>query len=253
MPKSKKTKTFDVLDIQNMDDVCGDGRDDQVNQVHFLLPKHPARILICGSSGSGKSNLLINMLQKQLVYDRIYVFSRHINQPKYKFLKEYIEDIEKCMEKKMKVKNYKIIKGWSDKLEEMPSIEDYDEDYRNLIVIDDFNIITKPQQAIINDMYTRVRHRNASIVMLNQMYFRTDRSVRLNLTHCILFQNNNNREITTLGTELGSDLEKGQFKKLYNKVLNKRFNFLVIDNTTFDKKLRYREQWNGLFTEDFNL
>ena len=57
-----------VLKVENIDKMVGEETDDKENnQIHDLLPKHPARILICGTSGAGKSNLLSVMILKQLV------------------------------------------------------------------------------------------------------------------------------------------------------------------------------------------
>lgn len=241
-----------ILKVDNMDNYVKENQDKQVKQLHFLLPKHPYRILIAGGSSSGKSNLLLCMLTKMLPYDRLYVFSRHLDQPKYVYLKKYITDIEKAMKKKFKM-DINIIKVWSNKLEDMPNIEDFDKSYRNLVIIDDFVICSKSQMARIADYFTRVRHMNTSVILLNQMYHRTDRAVRLNLSQAILFQNNNRREVSLLATELGSDLEKGEFAKLYNTVLSKKYNFLYIDNESYEKPLRYRKGFDELYTRDFNL
>ena len=51
-------------------------------------------MLIIGLSGSGKTNTLLNSIQKQN-NDRIYLYAKDLSEPKYQFL------IEKC-EKKFK-------------------------------------------------------------------------------------------------------------------------------------------------------
>ena len=40
----------------------------------------------------------------------------------------------------------------------------------------------------------------------------------------MLFNNKNKKEVELLAREIGSDLEKGQFRKLYNRILNKKYN-----------------------------
>ena len=78
------------------------------------------------------------------------------------------------------------------------------------------------------------------------------RPVRNNITHAILFQNYNNQELQLLQKELGSDLPKGEFRKLYNYILSKKYNFMVIDNETDDKRKRYRNQFDGLYEGKLN-
>ena len=57
--------------------------------------KWPYRILIIGSSGSGKTNALLNLIQKQnnnSPIDKIYLYPKDLNEPKYQFLIKKCED-----------------------------------------------------------------------------------------------------------------------------------------------------------------
>ena len=40
------------------------------------IPDHPYRILIIGSSGSGKTNALLNLINNQLDIDKIYLYAK---------------------------------------------------------------------------------------------------------------------------------------------------------------------------------
>jgi len=242
----------DILKIDNMDDIVQNDADDDdgiTNQLHFLLPKHPARILICGTSGAGKSNLLSVMLLKQLVWDKIYCFSRHLEQSKYKFLHNHLTTIEDSFKKANL--NMKILEAWENTLAKLPKVEDLDKSYRNLIIIDDFAVSSKKEMDRISDLFVRGRHKNTTIIFLTQLYFKCSRDVKLNCSHIILFQSYNKRELTSLAMDLGSDLPKGKFQELYNRILSKKYNWMLIDNTTTKKELRYREQWDGLYSGDF--
>ena len=59
------------------------------------IPDHLYRILINGGSGSGKTNMLLNLIKEQDksdVIDKIYLYARDLNKPKYQFLIETHED-----------------------------------------------------------------------------------------------------------------------------------------------------------------
>ena len=58
----------------------------------MYIPDHSYRILIIGSSGSGKINTLLNLINKQHDIDKIYLYARDLNQPKYKSLIKKRED-----------------------------------------------------------------------------------------------------------------------------------------------------------------
>ena len=46
-------------------------------------PDHPYRILIIGGSWSGKTNSLINLINEQNDIDKIYLYAKDFNEPKY--------------------------------------------------------------------------------------------------------------------------------------------------------------------------
>ena len=56
------------------------------------IPDHPYRILIIGGSGSGKTNTLLNLINEQNDIDKIYLYARDLNKPKYKILIKKRED-----------------------------------------------------------------------------------------------------------------------------------------------------------------
>ena len=47
------------------------------------IPDHPYRILIIGASGSGKTNLLLNLIENQPDIDKIYLYAKDPYESKY--------------------------------------------------------------------------------------------------------------------------------------------------------------------------
>ena len=47
---------------------------------------HPYRILIIAGSRSRKTNTLLNLINEQNGIDKIYLYARNLNEPKYKIL-----------------------------------------------------------------------------------------------------------------------------------------------------------------------
>ena len=50
------------------------------------IPDHPYRTLIIGGSGSGKTNLLLNLIENQPDIDKIYLYAKYPYEPKYQYL-----------------------------------------------------------------------------------------------------------------------------------------------------------------------
>ena len=57
------------------------------------IPDHQYRILIIGGSGSGKSNVLLNLIKKQDDIDKIYFYAKDLSEPNYGFFIEKREDV----------------------------------------------------------------------------------------------------------------------------------------------------------------
>ena len=58
----------------------------QYNPKWPYIPYHPYRILIIGGSGSGKTNALLNLINKQPDIDKIYLYAKDLYEAKYQFL-----------------------------------------------------------------------------------------------------------------------------------------------------------------------
>ena len=70
------------MEIPNYD--SGDNGEKSFKQFNPYMPSDTFRMLICGNSGSGKTNLLYHMLMKPLIhYDEIYLCAKNFEREKY--------------------------------------------------------------------------------------------------------------------------------------------------------------------------
>ena len=62
-------------------------------QLYPYMPKSTFRMLICGNSGSGKTNLVYHILMKPLVYyDQIHLYGKNLEQEKYRNMIKELDD-----------------------------------------------------------------------------------------------------------------------------------------------------------------
>ena len=52
----------------------------------LYIPDHLHRILKIGGSGSGKTKVLLNLINGQDGIDKIYLYAKDLSEPKYEFL-----------------------------------------------------------------------------------------------------------------------------------------------------------------------
>ena len=131
-------------------------------------------MLIIGPSGSGQTNALLNLIQKQhneAPIDRIYLYAKDLSEPIYQLLIKKREDAGR-----------KNLNGPSAFVEYSSTMNDgYSIDNCNpkrkrniLIVFDDMiaDIMSnKKFRAMIKDLFIRCRKFNVSLIFIKQFYF----------------------------------------------------------------------------------
>ena len=69
----------------NFDDYVNENRSEH-NKNWSYITDHPYRILIIGGSGSGKTNLLLNLIENQPDIDKIFLYAKDPYESKYQYL-----------------------------------------------------------------------------------------------------------------------------------------------------------------------
>jgi len=218
------------MEIENLgDQLCIEDELSSVN-VHFLAPKWPFRMLIIGPSGCGKSNLLMNLILKYLYFDKLFLYSKHLDQPLYKKLVEASEG-DSCF-------------TFSNNAEDVVDIDSLDPDEQNLICFDDF--LTEKNQDVFTKFVIRGRHKNCSVIYLTQSYFSTPKDLRLNCNFFILFDVRSKRELLEIQKDHATNISKENFCKLYSEAITEPYSFFVIDKQSRLIPLMYRKCFDEL-------
>ena len=185
------------------------------------MPSNTFRMLMCGPSGCGKTNTLMHMLYKLFYFDKIYLFSKNLEQPKYQGLLQTFEPIsEEC--------GYRVVEANNDEI--MP-LEELD-DNQKIAIFDDFEG-EKNQKPLI-EYFIRGRHKICSVIYLSQSYYLTPKDMRLNCSHFCIFDSPSAAETNRMCKEV--NVNKGKFLKAtgepysfayidkINKTIRKNFN-----------------------------
>ena len=69
----------------NFDDYANENKTED-NLKWPYIPNHPYRILVIGSSGSGKTNALLNLTKTQPDIGKTYLYAKYPYEAKYQFL-----------------------------------------------------------------------------------------------------------------------------------------------------------------------
>ena len=160
------------------------------------IPDHPYRILIVGGSGSRKTNALLNLINNQHNFDKIYLYGKDPYEAKFQYLTNKREKVGLCHGN-----DPKAFLEYSNYMQHVyKNIEDYNPGKKRkiLIMFDDMiaDIINnKILNPVVTELFIRGRKLNISIVFITQPHFKVPKDVRLNSTHFFIMKILNKREL----------------------------------------------------------
>ncbi len=198
-----------------------------------LVPQWPFRLLISAPSGTGKTNILMNLIMSYLHWDKIYIVSKMIKtEDKYIELTDWIKVIENNIHLEMNMNDMKI-GHFYDKFEDLDDVDDFDEKFQNLVVVDD--MITTKNQTKITEMAIRGRKKNISFIYLTQSFFDVPKLLRKNITDYIFLNVGSKRELQEIAKTVAYRISYDEFIKLYNECVQEPYGFVYISSR--DKEL----------------
>lgn len=196
-------------------------------QGHPCMPTDVFRMLICGPSNSGKTNILLHVLNELLEYDKVYLFSKNLHQNKYRaLLPHFATKIDPEV-------SYEVIEAAGD---EIIPLEELPVDNQKVVVFDDL-VCESNQNKIIN-YFINGRHKNCSVIYLTQTFYKVPKNTRDNCSHfCI----SSERKQANRGRAWGGSPTAGHRSR--QKILTP--SFTMKNHRNCEKKFN-EDMYNGL-------
>ena len=229
-----------------------DVADNKKDKYTKYLLNHPYfcksfKIIIVGKSGSGKTQILYNILfGKSFMLDLWKKTKGSINC--FIPTMDTCEELAKMAKKsKFKPKNFKIHNQWNEEAcEKEYSI--LNEKEPNLFIFDDVSFLknfSRPQtRNIIDEICCAGRHKNAYAIVLAQKYTHLNENLRANNCTCLIIMFGLiAKEIERIYSEnFSTIMDINKYNKIIKKHLSEQYNFIV-----FDKK------HNKIYDNEFNI
>lgn len=212
----------------------------------LLIPLN-FRVLISGSSASGKGVCLANILSNKFPYKDIFKNNIFIFSTTYSLGDPSLAELdipeENCFDKLdedilsqiLQEQRLNIIEFGK---KNVPAI---------LIIFDDIlTSVSNKRNAVINEIFYSGRHSMISSIMLVQQYKAIQRPIRTNCTCLILFAAENNKELNTLIDEMPCNSKL--FEKIFNDATSDQpFSFLKVNLKQTDKNKRFQLRFSDHF------
>lgn len=221
------------LPIVNFDMYC---EKKKVQRKHSdLLPNH-VRCIMCGPSGSGKTNVLLSLIfdADGLRFQNIYVFSKSLYQPKYKFLEKVLSSLDD-------IGYYPFTEN-----EQVPHPNDVER--HSIMVFDD---VACEKQDNIRNYFTMGRHNNVDAFYLCQTYSRCPKQlIRDNVNLIVLFKQDETNLKHIYNDHVNTDMTYEKFKNIcIDTWKHGAYKFVVIDKESDINNGRYRRSFGDFIKE----
>lgn len=175
----------------------------------FIL--HPARILIVGSSGSGKTNCLLNILDLMNCFTKFYIFAKMLgSDPLYDDI--LIPKLEETEGKH----GLSVLEIAENNLDNLPVVEDLDDKEQKIFIFDDLINSSSKELKQIGNYFCMARKKNCTLVFVTQNYFSSPKVVRNNVTTICITTIDSNKDLKLVASDI-ADCDFERFKAYYDK------------------------------------
>jgi len=209
MPPKKRADVVNFYNLIPKSDLLH-ADNPHINSHHITLP---FRMLCIGSSGSGKTSTMLNIIRVMPnTWSTIIVITKNADEPLYKFLKKKIKD------------GLTIVEG----LENLPNLDSFDKNVNNLVIFDDLIGEKKEKLRVVEQYYLRARKLNVSTAFLSQSYFKIPQLIRQNANVILIKKIASIRDFNRMASEYSFGIPKEQLIYMYRMCTSKFLDFLMI-------------------------
>ena len=216
-----------LLPVENFDNIISSS-DSRENKRHGDLLPSSIRAIICGPSNCGKTNALFSLIMNPngLRFENVYLYSKSLNQPKYKFLADLLSNIQ----------GVQYIPFHAHEQVITPD----DAKPNSLMIFDD---IACEKQNHIRSYFSMGRHKMVDCFYLCQTYTRIPKHlIRDNTNFLVVFRMDEMNLKHIYDDHVNTDMSYDVFKNMCQVCWNcNKFGFLVIDKDSDLTRGRYRK------------
>jgi len=216
-----------------------------------FAPDWPFRLLVCGGSHSGKTNMVINLMlgnklqrmfkgkkgDRYIKNDDLVLIGKHF-EPKWQLVQTSYRVFANGPKPHQEDITFKTIAP-----NKIPDITKFPSERSTVVVFEDLCAESKKVQERIIPYFISGRHRNISPIYVSQKYTQTPKIIRENISHLALFRGSGSRDdIARIVRQYTDDPKKAS--KIIDKHLRER-EFIVFDFTkASEDPLSVRLRWD---------
>jgi hypothetical protein len=200
--------------------------------------KVDSRILIIGSSGSGKTNALLNYISIcKNTFHSIHVVYKE-KEPLYDLLEDKLEKTGQVF--------------FYDNISKLPKVNDIQEEKNDqtLIIFDDQICCPEKQlSSVVGEYFIRGRKKKCTMIFISQSYYKIPKIIRQQMNYMIILKMSSNRDLKLIFSDFQFGSSVDEIEHIYNDATKQPLNFfkISVDEQDLNKK------FSRNFTEFFQI
>jgi hypothetical protein len=220
-------------------------KDEEITYDNFkkVQIKVPFRMCIIGSTGSGKTNAVVDLIKKINAFDKIILIAKDLEEPIYAQFIDHIRKAEKDSHSEI------LIAGT--KLEDLPKLNTIPTKTKDvtLLIVDDMITESNRVQSGFAEYWIRGRKKKVSCIYLSQSYFEIPKLIRVNSNYIILTKIQTSQDLHRILKEYKLGVTDEEMERMYDQATKDGFpNYFLIDLQAGGKneELKFRKYFTPL-------
>ena len=168
--------------IRNVDEYS-----DDLRQGNEFAPAWHFKMVVSGSSDSGKTTMLMNLFmgnkglkengERYVLCNDLVLIAKHPNEPKWQIVKDFYNGLAEEGEDV----SFQVISP-----DNIPDLKEFDPNRYTVVVFEDLMNMPKKIQEQIADYFSSGRHDNISPIYVSQRFFAIPKTIRENVNYISL-------------------------------------------------------------------
>jgi hypothetical protein len=212
-----------------------------------MFPPHPHMIGFSAPPGSGKTNVIINLLTNPLAFKKFFhivyaIIPTFYNDPKWKALNIPEDQVMTQFDSA----------AFVSLLEDHNKAEGNGQNHRLLFIFDDAiankELFNNNKDSILNKLAFNRRHWNASVWIVTQSYKMVPRNIRTNMSSWVFFATGNSSEKDRIFEEMQGLLPDDAMEWIWDDATAEPYSFLFVNCMHPERRARYWKRFEHRYS-----
>jgi len=198
-----------------------------------LQIKLPFRGVLQGASGSGKTNIAMNLIGLIGIWDKVVILAKNLEEKLYKEAIKYIKKVEIAQKRRILLA--------IDDIADLPPLDSFSIKENTLLIVDDFVADDPKSLKPLNFIWLRGRKNGISPLFISQSYFDTPKIIRKNSDYVFMKSIGNPKDLMRIAAEYAMGATAKEIKAKYERVDTTDITeFFMIDRNNKDPRYQFR-------------